>query len=290
MSSEFISYNEDGIQSTCEVISPKKECDVNEIMFFLHGNSSSTEGFVYQKEWAQDQAQIHNVKSIFVDFPGHGKSEYPATDEAARKVYSFNGYAELVVNIMKMLNIKSAIIVGWSLGGQVAYSMMKLFPTFVKAAIVFGSPAVTDTDLMCGFKMFPEAVMMGQLIKFIREEAIIFCKAGGLIPKDKNDNFTTVEEQFISDAIYCDGRSRSYMIASSTNGGSVNARELVATCNIPLFTIIALRDDGVNNDYIINLPYKNNTIFKIDSRHATQYECPEEFNNVLSNILVKLTN
>ena len=248
-------------------------CSENhETHIMIHGNSGSTRSFFKQMKSQSDENRIA------IDLPGHGLSDNPKDDAAAHEIYSFNGYAKVVVEFIQKCGFKNVFILGWSLGGQIAYSMMKLYPEMFEKTILgvvtWGAPPVPDDDLMAGFIPFPEAAMMGQLQTFTEDEAKIFTRAAG----------TPDDAIMIVDAMRCDGRSRRYMIDAATTGGGVNARKLVEESDIPLCIIIGTRDGGVNNEYIRSLKYKN--LFngkpcELDTSHAVHFDDPERFAEIV---------
>lgn len=245
----------------------------------IHGNSGDLQCFVRQLDLVNDSRIRANCdRLILVSLPGHGGSDFPNTEDMAHDVYSFNGYANVIFELMNKLSIESANMIGWSLGGQIVYSMMKFNEKRVASAILFGAPAVTDKDLLCGFVPFDECAMMGQLAQFTTDEARIFNRAAGL-PDD---------DEFVNAAKLCDGRSRKYMIDSSTTGGGSNAREIVKTCNTPICIVIGTLDKGVNNEYIKSLTYKNAELHELNGNHAVHYNCAEEFNEIYCKFIAKV--
>lgn len=224
------------------------------VFIAIHGNSSSMNAFMNND---------FKYKTYLIDLPGHGRSA------RNKEYYSFNGFAKAVVEFMDENKIERAVILGWSLGGQVGYSMMSLYPDRVEGLIAWGAPPVPADDLMIGFHAFPEAAMMGCRRKFNRKNAAIFNKAAGL-PDNKI---------FVKDAMITHGKARYHMIKSATTGGGVDARTLVATSNIPLIFIICEEDKGVNNDYIVNCKTRNCiNVYSIFANHAGHYYRPDVIN------------
>lgn len=103
---------------------------------FLHGLGS------YLKFWrAQiDETAAKGYHVIAIDQLGFGKSEKPAGFP-----YTTESFAENVVELLDLLHLDQAILVGHSMGGQTAISTAIRFPTRVKA-LVLVSPA--------GFEVF----------------------------------------------------------------------------------------------------------------------------------------
>jgi pimeloyl-ACP methyl ester carboxylesterase len=98
---------------------------------FLHGLGS------YLKFWRSqlDLAAQKGFRVIAIDQLGFGKSDKPATFP-----YTTEAFAENVVELLDLLHVDRAILVGHSMGGQTALSTAIRFPDRV-AALVLASPA-----------------------------------------------------------------------------------------------------------------------------------------------------
>ena len=83
-----------------------------EPVLFIHGLGSSTGDWESQvKEFSK------NYQVVALDLRGHGQSDKPAGP------YSMSLFASDTVGFLKALGIKSAHIVGISLGGAVAFQL-----------------------------------------------------------------------------------------------------------------------------------------------------------------------
>ena len=100
-------------------------------VLFLHGLGS------YLKFWRSqlDETAAQGYRVIAIDQLGFGKSEKPAGFP-----YSTESFAENVDELLGLLGIEKAIVVGHSMGGQTALSTAIRFPARV-AALVLVSPA-----------------------------------------------------------------------------------------------------------------------------------------------------
>lgn len=103
-------------------------------LFFLHcwtGNKA----FFFE----QVRRFSNDYRCIAVDFPGHGESD--ECDE-----YSVESFAEIIVGLMKKLNLKEAVFVGHSLGGMVCMQLALDYPRLVKGIIL-----VDTTSYLSGY-------------------------------------------------------------------------------------------------------------------------------------------
>src|SRR5262249_15521272 len=80
-------------------------------ILLIHGNSSSSR--IWQKQLQGPLGSKYRV--IAIDLPGHGASSPPPNPE---QDYSGPGYAALIAGVARELDLKGAIVVGWSLGGH----------------------------------------------------------------------------------------------------------------------------------------------------------------------------
>ncbi|MEM6647817.1 MAG: alpha/beta hydrolase, partial [Bacteroidota bacterium] len=99
---------------------------------FVHGNSLSSGAFKYQIQ----SAALSRYQIFALDLPGHGASDWSATPD---KAYSLPGYAKVLSQFARELDIQNALFVGWSLGGHV---VMEAIPQLSLASgfMVFGAP------------------------------------------------------------------------------------------------------------------------------------------------------
>lgn len=88
--------------------------------------------------WAGVQTQLAQRFTVIApDLLGHGKSDKPRAD------YSVAAYANGMRDLLSVLNIDSATVVGHSLGGGVAMQFAYQFPQLVDRLILVGAGGVT---------------------------------------------------------------------------------------------------------------------------------------------------
>lgn len=128
---------------------------------FLHGLGS------YLKFWrAQlDAVAAQGYRVIAIDQLGFGKSDKPATFP-----YTTEAFAENVVEVLDLLHLPRAVLVGHSMGGQTALSTAIRFPDRVEA-LVLASPAGFEVFTPREQKWFKN-VYHRVLVKDADEEAI----------------------------------------------------------------------------------------------------------------------
>jgi len=106
-------------------------------ILFLHGGGLCKESFQSQLE--SDLGSRFRV--IAIDFPGHGASSDPFD---ADRTYSLDGLTDLAREVLDILEIERAVVVGASLGARVGLRMIRAFPGLIGLALT-GTP-LSDGD------------------------------------------------------------------------------------------------------------------------------------------------
>lgn len=100
-------------------------------LLFLHGLGSNLKFWRYQL----DRFAAEGYRVIAIDQLGFGKSDKPAGFS-----YTMDAQAEVVVEVLDALKLERAVVIGHSMGGEVALATAIRFPTRVEA-LVLTSPA-----------------------------------------------------------------------------------------------------------------------------------------------------
>lgn len=127
----------------------------SQTILFIHGLGS------YMPAWKKNIAVLKNrYRCIAVDLPGYGKS--------SKKPHSgmMEFYADVLAELIDKLNLKSVVIAGHSMGGQIGITMALKYPEKVQKLILV-DPA--------GFERFSEGEKQWfrevMTVKFVRETA-----------------------------------------------------------------------------------------------------------------------
>ena len=105
----------------------------------------------------------NNWRYVLVDFAGFGKSGEP------NKVYSVGDYAEELNQLMKNLNINSAIMVGHSFGGRVAIVLSSRHKELVeKLVLVDSAGLIMNRGVVYKFKIWKY-----KLKKFLMRKGVL---------------------------------------------------------------------------------------------------------------------
>ena len=228
-----------------------KESEGNgQVVLLIHGNSLSSKSFNKQLE----SSLGNTFHLIAIELPGHGDSP-PAIDP--RNSYSFPGYADIIIAVIKKLNLSDIVLLGHSLGGHIALEIGERFSE-VKGIFIFGTPPLG----------VPPDINQAFLDMTLRPSTLV--KTGSEIP------------QFLEDDIAkTDPNARKFMIRNTVKNKFTDEIEIVAKLKIPLAVIHGAHDHVINLDYIkkIQMPtlWKNKIHIIQDAGHTPQWETPNEF-------------
>ena len=91
--------------------------------------------------WRHQLAALSRWRCIAPDLPGAGTSDgFSSPDE-----YSMSSYATYLVGILDQKKLREAVICGLSMGGYIAFELLRRFPGRVRAAILCNTKAAADT-------------------------------------------------------------------------------------------------------------------------------------------------
>lgn len=121
------------IKINSETIAYTDEGDGDKTLLFVHGLSSNLDS------WKKNIKGLRSdFRTISIDLPGYGKSSRSKTD------YSLAEYAGMLINVVDQLNLKNVILVGHSMGGQIAmHSVIENPDAFEKLILI--APAGIET-------------------------------------------------------------------------------------------------------------------------------------------------
>ncbi|MEO0575000.1 MAG: alpha/beta hydrolase [Pseudomonadota bacterium] len=239
---------------------------------FIHGNSACKEVFFRQF----DAFAGESVSMVAIDLPGHGAS-MDASEPA--KQYTIPGYARLVQQVLKALDVERPLLVGWSLGGHIAIEMAA---GGVDAAglLIVGTPPAGPGMEQIGDAFLPsDAGAVTMLEKPTAEQIREYTGAlYGTCP--------SVPEWLHTAAARTDGLARSTMGAHWASGATgFSQQQFVAESSLPLCIAHGAEDVFINETYLRQLAVKN--LWRDDIQrfehcgHAAFLEQPDMFNELL---------
>lgn len=240
-----------------------------------HGNSCSSRCY-----WHQLEGRLaRRFRLIAVDLPGHGDSE-PASSPAAS--YTLPGYAAALVEAAGQLDARSAVFVGWSLGGHVVLEASAQLP-IAAGFLVFGSPPVSSSaDFPAALSTHP-ALQAGfredSTEREIDECLSLFFKPGTLLPDAFREDFRRTDK-----------RARSSLAASLARNEFLDEVRIVAGLDRPIAVLHGRFDSCVQRNYLDQVPFPTLWRGRIqevpDAGHAPQWETVKQFDSLLEDFVI----
>lgn len=211
-------------------------------ILMLHGSGANAGVFSAQLNGAL--GQTHRV--IALDLPGHGSSSPARTPQVD---YTVTGLADIVARAMDQLDLERAVIMGWSLGGQVAMEMMHRHAHRVAGVMVTGAAPVghNPLSLLWAFQTRWD-MLLAVKPEYTRHDAERF---GRLCFGED------ISEEQVDMILKTDGRMRAHFGSSLLRRESADERQVIATSPIPLAMVNGSNDPLVRHSYLEGLNYAN---------------------------------
>jgi pimeloyl-ACP methyl ester carboxylesterase len=184
--------------------------------------------------WDQIAPQLatdHRVISI--DLIGHGGTAAP------RSGYSIERQAAMVSAVLDKLGVDRYIVVGHSMGGEVAVALAEQNPQRIERMVLIDSPPVADTNFNLMTRLYMEPVLGELLFRIATDTALRRALAQGFAPG------FSVPDRFVDDL-----KQLTYTAARSAHEESVvyrvakapYARLAALQPPLPLLAIFGSRD------------------------------------------------
>jgi pimeloyl-ACP methyl ester carboxylesterase len=235
-------------------------------ILFIHGAGSNGHTWIHQGE-----ALDKNHSPIALDLPGHGRS---AGVEGLRKVAD---YADFIAAFLDALKIKSAVILGHSMGGAIAMDLALRHPGRVEALIL--SCTAAKFNVTAERIEALRAVMMGRAPQAFNTD--------GYSPKTVKEKFDVVREGWM-EQIKTDPRVRYTDIVACAE---VDLRDSIAKIDKQTLVIAGADDQGTTPADAESIAgkirgAKLNII--ADAGHFIPRERPAEYNAAIENFVAGL--
>ncbi|HCY75707.1 MAG TPA: alpha/beta hydrolase [Ignavibacteriales bacterium] len=252
-------------------------------IIFIHGLGS------YLPAWKKNIEVLKNhYRCIAIDLPGYGKS----SKEIHTGTMDF--YADVVKLLMDKLQIKTAVIAGHSMGGQISMVMSLKYPEYVSKLILV-SPAGFET-FTDGQKEWFRSVMTVKGVKLTTPQQIRANLLSNFYNMPDDAEFMITDRIAMRGAKYFDNYC--YTVVRSVNG-MVDQPVYDFLPNIKQETLIIFGE----SDNLIPNPYLNpgftedvanigkeripnsNLLIIPSCGHFVQFEKPDEFNKAVLDFL-----
>lgn len=242
---------------------------------FIHGNSSSGRTFHNQLDGELGQ----KFRLVALDLPGHGDSDRATANPAA--TYSLPGYAQVVNEVARQLDLTEAVLIGWSLGGHIALEAAKLLPE-ARGFVIYGTPPVGKPPAM-DQAFLPNPTMASIFKPELSQQEISDWGASCLKPGAE------VGAEFFEDVGRTDGQARANLARSIGAGQYEDEVEIVQNLDRPIAILHGEHEQLVSLPYLnsLNIPKLWHGAVQVipDAGHTTHQEQSARFNALLEEFI-----
>ena len=240
-------------------------------VLLVHGNGQSSNAFALQLK--SPLGSIFHI--IAIDLPGHGLSSRSPNQETT---YQLPGFATVLANVVKKLNMERAVIVGWSLGGSIMFEAADQLP-LVSGLMAIGAPPVANPFDPSAFLPSPVAGLLFQ--PDLTEDQI-----QAIVPSFFKPNAQHIPDVFFQDVRIQDPLVRFNLGVTLATGNYKDEPEVVRHLSVPLAMVEGEQEQLTNIAYIQGLTIPtlwHNRVWTIpNAGHIAQWENPAYFNVLLA--------
>lgn len=237
------------------------------VLMLLHGLGST------KKDWdAQVPFFSKTHRVVTLDLRGHGNSTKPIDD------YGVALMTEDVKQLMDQLHIKKATVVGFSMGGAVAFQMAASYPDYLDNLVIVNSG--------------PDFNAMGKIGEELLKNRIHFLETKGLEPLAKEIAFNMFPEEHQTNLRHdfetrCKNNDYNAYYKSFTTlmeWGLADAIKNIKTRTLVVASDMDYTPVSFKEDYVAKLQDATLCVIK-NSRHGVVIDQPEAFNLALKTFL-----
>lgn len=260
------------VETSHGVVSVLDTRDGASTLLLIHANSLCKEVFL-----PLAGALAGRYRLIAIDLPGHGSSPNAADP---RRTYALPGYADCAAEVLGALGVARAAVLGWSLGGNIAFEMTARYPGLTGVMAICASP----------FAPHPGGGLQG----FLPNPRLSLSGASELTEAEVDEFVSLVSDYDVppeafwrESVVRTDPRARQYMFEAVLAGYS--QRQLAEDCRVPLAMVVGGNDAFVDVAYLRNLRCPrlwSGTVQVLDGLgHAPHIHAPDRFNPLLEKFL-----
>ena len=240
-----------------------------EVILLLHGLGSSKADWDYQKEVFSKDFRV-----IAPDLRGHGNSTKPVS----RKDYGISQCGEDMKLLLKALNIEKCSIIGFSMGGAIAFEMAVKFPSlFHKLVIVNTAPDFNNLGEF-GEQMIQERT---NLLKSEGMEAMAKKVSEGMFPDPEQ---LELQQSFYNRASKNELEPYYNSFITLMEWGLGDKIKKITTPSLVIASEYDYTPIDLKEKYVEKMKNAKLEIIK-NSRHGVTMYQPIEFNKVILNFM-----
>ncbi len=255
-------------------------------VLLLPGNTSSANS--YANVFVQPYAESHRL--VAIDLPGFGRSSDAITYDAALM-------RETIAEAATALDLDEGVIVGWSLGGDLALQASGQLPDVQGYFLVGTAPLGVAPDLPPPF-LLPEESYAGEAVTYGFIAALTKAQIRDFVNAFFRPTFPSsqIANHFYRDGFRTDPDTRAAVLAAAIGADPTFMDEvvIVRTFDKPIVLAVGDTDAFLNQDYLTALAPSVPTLFKSeihvfqDTGHAVHWERPHRFIQLLKQFIASL--
>ena len=238
------------------------------VVILLHGLGSCADDWELQIE-----ALASTFRIIAPDFRGHGKSS------VASSAFSMQTLAQDIKALTEHLQLGQYHLVGFSLGGMVAFELALLCPEHIESMVIINSGPAVASDSWALKLQLQMRLMIIRLLGMRRLGLMIGKK---LFVKDQHQHLA---KRFAEQMARLDATSYRHTLGAIS---TFNLQGQLKQISMPVLVISADQDYtpvAFKQDYVRQLPNASLVVIA-DSRHATPLDQPQVLNQHLGKFLL----
>lgn len=258
--------SENKIQLKLNVFDSEPGITAKPVMVLIHGNSTSKKLF---SDHISHFSKKYRV--IAMDLLGHGDStkiseleNISANDKNSLCEAFYNPFAMIaeLAQLLEARGILNAHIIGWSLGGHMAYGIANLNPSLVASIVSIGSPPVKicSEGLKKGFGEWFINILLPE---WVNQPKIYSLEEARFIGRHIGLSNTEDIEIFAKDMVIADPQIRRNLFLKVAeydnekyNASSIDGEQFIQQTTIPLCLMVGGIDAGINTAYISSMSEK----------------------------------
>lgn len=250
------------------------------VLFFIHGNSSNAHAF----EAVWNHANLQRYHLVAIDLPGHGKSESPADVTS----YTFSSLRTLLAHVIDELRLEGIILVGHSMGGHIALSVLNSTDKIIGVSLA-GSVPIHGAHEVPNAYILSDAAQTVFRAEATESEILQFSK-NAVHKKEKHaillQSFKETDKNFRKEMGLELGRH-----FGSDN--FISEIEVLKKRNMPVCLVHGAEENVVNLSHLrsikgLNL-FKKRVHVVADAGHGVPFESPDEYALILADFATELS-
>lgn len=258
-----------------EVITYFETAGTGPDVLLIHGIGQSSNSFTFQLN--SILGSIFHIISI--DLPGHGLSQHSPNPAIT---YQLPGYADIVVNLIDQLNMEHAVMVGWSLGGNILLEASDRL-TQARGLMILGTSPVSNP-------FNPMAFIPSETFSLIYKQDLSEEEIQQLAPLLFRPGIPSIPEMFYQDIRDQDPLARLFL---GVMLGTANYRDevgIVGNLSMPIAVLDGKEEQAAYIPYQqgLSIPtlWQNKVWLIPHAGHMAQWENPVYFNVLLAAFVI----